>query len=77
MNCRDLLEGLADYLDEDARAEICKQIERHMSECPDCRVYVDTLKGTVALVRDVGGSGRCCESVVVRLKTRILRVPEA
>ena len=71
MNCRDLLGAISDYLDDEERAEICKQIERHLRDCPHCRVHVDTMRGTVALVREKG-NGRCCESVVVRLKTRIL-----
>jgi NAD-dependent SIR2 family protein deacetylase len=43
------LEQLADYLDEDARAELCREIEQHLAHCHDCQVQVDTLKKTIVL----------------------------
>jgi hypothetical protein len=43
------LEQLGDYLDEDARAELCREIEEHMHQCHDCQVYVDTVKKTIML----------------------------
>lgn len=73
MNCRDLLGAVHDYLDDEQRAEICKEIERHLEDCPHCKVHVDTLRGTVALVREKSNN-RCCEKVVLRLRTRILTV---
>ncbi len=54
-SCDDLFEALKDYLDGDAREEICKALEAHMRECPDCRVHVNTLKGTIELYKSVGG----------------------
>lgn len=50
-NCRDLLDGLSDYLDGEASAELCAQIQRHMAGCDKCRVVVDTLGKTVMLYR--------------------------
>ncbi len=52
-NCRHLLGDLSDYLDGEASAEICAEIERHMADCDDCQVVVDTLKKTVHLVREM------------------------
>lgn len=49
--CGDLLEELSDYLDEEASAELCVEIERHISSCEDCRVVVDTLRKTIQLYR--------------------------
>ena len=49
MNCDEVLEQLADYLDEDARAELCRAIEAHLSRCHDCRVEVDTVRKTIVL----------------------------
>jgi predicted anti-sigma-YlaC factor YlaD len=40
---------LSDYLDEDAREELCKTIEEHMKNCKDCRLEVDTIKKTIVL----------------------------
>jgi RNA polymerase sigma-70 factor (ECF subfamily) len=43
------LEELGDYLDEDQRNELCRQIDAHLHQCPDCRFYVDTVKKTIVL----------------------------
>ncbi len=49
MDCNEVMEQLADYLDEDARAELCRAIEEHLNTCRDCRFEVDTLRKTIIL----------------------------
>lgn len=49
-DCQTLLGDLSDYVDGSARDELCRTIEAHMAECPNCRVVVDTLKKTIYLV---------------------------
>lgn len=56
-NCRDLLDGLSDYLDGEASAELCAQIRRHMAGCSKCRVVVDTLRKTVSIYRQMPDPG--------------------
>lgn len=51
--CPNLLENLSDYLDGEASAELCAEIERHLEGCTDCRVVVDTLRKTVALYHEL------------------------
>jgi anti-sigma factor (TIGR02949 family) len=48
-SCRDLLDGLSDYLDGEASGELCAEIERHLAGCDNCRIVVDTLRKTVTL----------------------------
>ncbi len=48
-HCRHLLDELSDYLDGAASAEMCAEIERHLADCGDCRVVVDTLRRTIQL----------------------------
>jgi len=48
-DCRRLLGSLSDFVDGELEAEICAEIERHLAECPDCRVVVDTLRKTIYL----------------------------
>ncbi len=48
-DCDSVLEQLSDYLDAEARAELCGAIEEHLHRCHDCRVYVDSLKKTIVL----------------------------
>jgi predicted anti-sigma-YlaC factor YlaD len=51
LHCPELFPELSDFIDGTAGAEICAEIEKHMAECPDCRIMVDTLKKTIYLYR--------------------------
>lgn len=48
-NCKSLLGSLSDYVDGTAKEEFCQELERHLSDCENCRIVVDTLKKTVHL----------------------------
>jgi anti-sigma factor RsiW len=50
-NCRHLLGSLSDYVDGTAGDALCEEIERHLADCENCRVVVDTLKKTVYLFK--------------------------
>lgn len=50
-NCRHLLDSLSPYVDGDLSAELCTELERHMLDCEDCRIVVDSLRKTVSLYR--------------------------
>jgi anti-sigma factor (TIGR02949 family) len=49
-NCEGLLGSLSDYIDGELGAELCRQIEKHIAECDDCRIVVDTTRKTIDLV---------------------------
>ncbi len=49
MDCNEVLEQLAEYLDDDAREELCQAINAHLTRCRDCRLEVDTVKKTIVL----------------------------
>jgi predicted anti-sigma-YlaC factor YlaD len=49
VDCSEVLQQLADYLDEEARDELCRAIEQHLGQCRDCRLYVDTVRKTIVL----------------------------
>ena len=51
--CQHLLENMSDYLDGEASAELCAEIERHLDGCADCRVVVDTLRRTITLYHEL------------------------
>ena len=51
--CQHLLESMSAYLDGEASAELCAEIERHLGGCDDCRVVVDTLRKTIALYHEL------------------------
>ena len=52
-DCRHLLADLPEYVVGEASDAICAEIERHMAECENCRVVVDTLRQTVELYRQL------------------------
>ena len=54
MDCNEVLQQLSDYLDPDAREELCRAIQDHLSQCHDCRFYVDTVKKTIVLYQNEG-----------------------
>jgi anti-sigma factor RsiW len=49
--CQALLTQLGDYIDGELEAVLCAEIERHLADCDDCRVLVDTTRKTVLLYR--------------------------
>ena len=49
-NCESLLGFLSDYVDGELGAELCREIEKHIAECEDCRIVVDTTRKTIDLV---------------------------
>jgi anti-sigma factor RsiW len=50
--CRALLGSLSDYVDGTLSEDLCEEIERHVSECQDCHVVVDTLRKTISLYHE-------------------------
>lgn len=49
-NCKSLLGALSDYVDGELEAELCREIEKHIAECENCRIVVDTTRRTIELV---------------------------
>ncbi len=52
-NCEHLLDDLSDFLDGEASAEVCAEIERHLADCENCQVMVDTLHKTILLYHEL------------------------
>ena len=50
-HCRKMTSVFSDYLDHRLKKQLCQRLEMHMTECPDCKMYFDTLKKTVTLYR--------------------------
>ncbi len=44
-----MLGSISDYIDGALQDDLCRELERHLSECDDCRVVVDTFKKTIEL----------------------------
>jgi anti-sigma factor RsiW len=49
--CKELFALLSDYLDFELPPEACQQIEAHLTGCPPCIEFVESLRKTVELCR--------------------------
>ncbi|HTO12748.1 MAG TPA: zf-HC2 domain-containing protein [Candidatus Binatia bacterium] len=49
MTCRDMIEVLADYLDQTLPPEVAAALEHHLAGCEPCRAYLATYRRTRAL----------------------------
>lgn len=67
--CRELKDQLSAFLDGELDEAVCREIERHLNECGNCRVMVDTLKKTIVLYRDAPR-----ESVPPEAEARLFKV---
>jgi anti-sigma factor RsiW len=50
-NCRHLLNSLSDFVEGELADDLCVEIQRHLDDCPDCHLVVDTLRKTIYLYR--------------------------
>jgi predicted anti-sigma-YlaC factor YlaD len=70
-NCRALLSSLSDFVDGVLEDELCDEIERHMGECENCRIVVDTLRKTISLYQATTPKADLPENVRERLYHRL------
>jgi predicted anti-sigma-YlaC factor YlaD len=49
VNCRSIVRELSNYLDEALDSTLRASIEKHLENCEDCRVVVDTTKQTIQI----------------------------
>ena len=53
ISCREFVDFLMQYLDEELSPETRASFESHLGDCPPCEVYLDQYRETVALGRKV------------------------
>ena len=46
-----MIKKIEDQLGNDFDAEIVAEVAEHMRDCPDCKIYVDSVKQTIKLFR--------------------------
>ena len=51
LTCKEFLEELSDYLDENVDAEVKAKLEQHIALCPNCWVVCDTTKRTIRIYK--------------------------
>jgi len=50
--CKEIFSLLSQYLDEDLPDDVCHEIDAHISDCPPCVKFVESLKKSVDLCKD-------------------------
>ena len=51
MNCRDVIEFLAEYLDGELSPHTSAEFERHLAICVSCTAYLATYRETIRVSR--------------------------
>jgi anti-sigma factor (TIGR02949 family) len=69
--CSQLLSSLSDYVDGALSAELCTELERHMENCENCSIVVNTLRKTVELYHRPAPQEQLPEDVRERLYYRL------
>jgi len=50
--CSEIFRHICENLDQNLDSPECRDIRRHIEDCPDCVAYLDSLKKTVKLYRE-------------------------
>lgn len=50
--CREVFARLSEYLDAELDADLCRELDGHLDDCPPCQVFLDSLRRTVDRIRD-------------------------
>jgi len=51
LTCKEFVQELSQYLDEDIDAELRRKLETHINNCPNCFVIFDTTKRTIQVYK--------------------------
>lgn len=49
--CLSILRQLSAYIDDELPSDICRELRRHLGACPNCEVFIASLRQTVTLCR--------------------------
>ncbi|MFQ6604649.1 MAG: anti-sigma factor family protein [Fidelibacterota bacterium] len=64
---KNLLKLLEQQLGQDIDADLFREVAQHMEECPDCKIYVDSVKQTINLYRSTENEQAIPDDVSDRL----------
>ncbi len=51
--CKALFASLSDYIDGTLQDKMCRELQKHIADCPPCNAFLDTLRATVEHTRRV------------------------
>lgn len=53
MTCREVLDSLSSFIDEDMKQEVMQEMHKHIHVCSECRAHFDSMTMTIKLYRHV------------------------
>jgi anti-sigma factor (TIGR02949 family) len=71
LTCKQFLQELNDFLDPNCDPETRRHLEKHVTECPNCFVIVDTTKKTMQVYK-----GCQPQAIPEDIKTRLWKALE-
>jgi anti-sigma factor (TIGR02949 family) len=72
LTCKEFLHELSEFLDDSVGPEIRANLEKHVSECPNCWVIFDTTKKTLQVYKGMEPQ-EIPEDIRTRLMTALQR----
>lgn len=51
-NCHGLVNYLSEYVDGTLSPALCAELEKHLDDCENCRIVVNTLKKTIEIYHE-------------------------
>ena len=51
LTCKEFVDGISDFIDDDIAPDLREKLQKHISECPNCWVVHDTTKKTIQVYK--------------------------
>ncbi|MBD3290693.1 hypothetical protein GF337_17940 [candidate division KSB1 bacterium] len=51
--CKNIIEQLCEELNESVNSPFCTEVQRHLEQCSQCRVFVDSIRTTVFFCKNL------------------------
>ena len=71
LTCKDLLAELNTYLDDTADPNLRQELQKHVNECPNCWVVVDTTQRTLKVFK-----GMEPQEIPASIESRVMKALE-
>ncbi len=74
VDCKDVVEQLGDYLEDEMAADLKASLEQHLSHCRTCQVILDSTRKTIRIVTESGSfevPGDLSEQIIAKIMKAI------
>lgn len=51
-DCKEYFERISEYLDGELDEDICRKIDQHLQDCPECLECIDSLRRSIQLCKE-------------------------